>query len=118
MFKLNTGINIYIFKETELIDYDKLSEMASIYRPKILICGASAYSRLIDFERMRKIADSVKAYLLADISHTSGLMAANVIPGPFQYADVVMTTTHKSLRGPRGSLIYYRVGVKSVDQKT
>ena len=92
--------------------------MAAIYRPKILICGASAYSRLIDFERMRKIADSVKAYLLADISHTSGLMAANVIPGPFQYADVVMTTTHKSLRGPRGSLIYYRVGVKSVDQKT
>jgi glycine hydroxymethyltransferase len=70
--------------------------MAKIYRPKLIVCGGSAYSRLIDFQAMRKIADSVKAYLLADVSHTAGLMSAEVIPGPFEHADVVMTTTHKS----------------------
>jgi glycine hydroxymethyltransferase len=103
---------------TGRIDYDKLEELANLFRPRLLIAGASAYSRLYDYERMRKIADSQGAYLLADIAHISGLVAAGVIPSPFEYADVVTTTTHKALRGPRGALIFYRKGVKSKDPKT
>jgi glycine hydroxymethyltransferase len=76
------------------------------------VAGASAYSRLIDFKKFRQVCDSVNAYLLADISHPAGLMAAGVIPGPFAEADVVTTTTHKTLRGTRGALIYYKVGSK------
>ncbi|KAL5585068.1 Cytochrome B translational activator protein cbs2 [Fusarium odoratissimum] len=103
---------------TGYIDYDKLEEMASIYRPKIIVAGASAYSRLIDYQRMREICDKVNAYLLADIAHISGLVAAKVIPGPFAYADIVTTTSHKSLRGPRGALIFYRKGVRRQNPKT
>jgi len=80
------------------------------YRPKILIAGASAYSRNYDYTRMKKIADSVNAYLLSDMAHISGLVAAGVTPSPFDTSDVVTTTTHKSLRGPRGSMIFYRIG--------
>ena len=86
--------------------------MAKLYRPKIIIAGASAYSRLFDYSKFRAICDSVNAYLLADISHPAGLMAAGIIPGPFDHADVVTTTTHKTLRATRGALIYYRVGTK------
>lgn len=103
---------------TGRIDYDKLEELANLFRPRLLIAGASAYSRLIDYDRMRKIADSQGAYLLADIAHISGLVSAGVIPSPFEYADVVTTTTHKALRGPRGALIFYRKGVRSQDPKT
>jgi glycine hydroxymethyltransferase len=78
----------------------------------LIVAGASAYSRLIDFKKFRQVCDSVNAYLLADISHPAGLMAAGVIPGPFAEADVVTTTTHKTLRGTRGALIYYKVGSK------
>jgi glycine hydroxymethyltransferase len=102
---------------TGLIDYDKLRESALLYRPKIIIAGTSAYSRLIDYPRMRSIADEVGAYLLADMAHISGLVAAGVIPSPFEYADVVTTTTHKSLRGPRGAMIFFRKGVRSVNKK-
>ncbi|CAN8071159.1 unnamed protein product [Agarophyton chilense] len=100
-----------------LIDYDKLEESAILFRPKIIIAGASAYSRLYDYPRMRAIADKVGAYLLADIAHISGLVAAGVIPSPFEYADVITTTTHKALRGPRGALIFFRRGVRSVNKK-
>ncbi|KAF5717392.1 serine hydroxymethyltransferase mitochondrial [Fusarium mundagurra] len=103
---------------TGYIDYNKLEEMASIYRPKIIVAGASAYSRLIDYQRMREICDKINAYLLADIAHISGLVAAKVIPGPFAYADIVTTTSHKSLRGPRGALIFYRKGVRRQNPKT
>lgn len=102
---------------TGLIDYDKLRDNALLYRPKIIIAGTSAYARLIDYARMRAIADEVGAYLLADMAHISGLVAAGVIPSPFEYADIVTTTTHKSLRGPRGAMIFFRRGVRSVNKK-
>ncbi|KAB5542405.1 serine hydroxymethyltransferase [Coniochaeta sp. 2T2.1] len=104
--------------ETGIIDYDELQRNAILYRPKILVAGTSAYCRLIDYERMRKIADSVGAYLVVDMAHISGLVATGVIPSPFLWADVVTTTTHKSLRGPRGAMIFFRKGVRSVDPKT
>jgi len=102
---------------TGLIDYDAMARSAELFRPKILIAGASAYSRLYDYERMRQVADSTGAYLLSDMAHISGLVAAGVIPSPFEHSDVVTTTTHKSLRGPRGAMIFYRKGVRSVDAK-
>lgn len=105
-------------ESTGLIDYDKLEELAGIYRPKIIVAGASAYSRQIDYARMSDIAKKVNAYLLADMAHISGLVAAKVLPGPFAHADIVTTTSHKSLRGPRGALIFYRKGVRSVNKKT
>ncbi|EFY93008.1 serine hydroxymethyltransferase precursor [Metarhizium acridum CQMa 102] len=105
-------------ESTGLIDYDKLEELALIYRPKIIVAGASAYSRLIDYKRMREICDKVNAYLLADMAHISGLVAAKVLPGPFPYADIVTTTSHKSLRGPRGALIFFRKGVRRTNPKT
>ncbi|PQE23959.1 putative glycine hydroxymethyltransferase protein [Rutstroemia sp. NJR-2017a WRK4] len=105
-------------EETGIIDYAKLEELATLYRPKLIVAGTSAYSRLIEYQRMREIADKVGAYLLADMAHISGLVAAKVIPTPFEYADVVTTTTHKSLRGPRGAMIFYRKGVRRVNPKT
>ncbi|PGH02894.1 serine hydroxymethyltransferase, cytosolic [Blastomyces parvus] len=104
--------------ETGIIDYETLAKNAKLYRPKCLVAGTSAYCRLIDYKRMREIADSVGAYLIVDMAHISGLIAAGVIPSPFEYADVVTTTTHKSLRGPRGAMIFFRKGVRSVDPKT
>lgn len=104
--------------ETGIIDYDRLEENAMMYRPKVLVAGTSAYCRLIDYARMRQIADKVGAYLVVDMAHISGLIAAGVIPSPFEYADIVTTTTHKSLRGPRGAMIFFRKGVRSTDEKT
>ncbi|KAL1855466.1 Cytochrome B translational activator protein cbs2 [Paecilomyces lecythidis] len=104
-------------ESTGLIDYNKLEELAQLYRPKLIVAGTSAYSRLIDYPRMRQIADSVGAYLLSDMAHISGLVAADVIPSPFSHSDVVTTTTHKSLRGPRGAMIFYRKGVRRTDKK-
>merc|ERR1712000_176731 len=100
-------------ESTGLIDYDRLHENAILYRPKIIVAGTSAYSRLIDYERMREIANSVNAYLLSDMAHISGLVAGDVIPSPFPNSDIVTTTTHKSLRGPRGAMIFFRKGVRS-----
>ena len=91
--------------ETETIDYDKLLETAKACRPKIIIAGASAYPRAIDFAKFREIADAVGAYLMVDMAHIAGLVAAGVHASPIPYADVVTTTTHKTLRGPRGGLI-------------
>jgi glycine hydroxymethyltransferase len=104
--------------DTGIIDYDQLAANAILYRPKVLVAGTSAYCRLIDYARMRKIADSVGAYLVVDMAHISGLIAAGVIPSPFEHADIVTTTTHKSLRGPRGAMIFFRKGVRSTDPKT
>ena len=102
---------------TGLIDYDQMEKSAELFRPKLIVAGASAYSRLIDYERIRKIADSVGAYVMNDMAHISGLVAAQVIPSAFEYSDVVTTTTHKSLRGPRGAMIFYRKGRKGTDKK-
>ena len=95
------GVN----KETGRIDHDELMEMAKECKPKIIVVGASAYPREIDFKAFRKIADEVGAYLLADVAHIAGLIVAGVHPSPFPYADFVTTTTHKTLRGPRGGMI-------------
>ena len=103
---------------TGIIDYEALEANALMYRPKILVAGTSAYCRLIDYERMREIADLCGAYLMVDMAHISGLIAAGVIPSPFEYADIVTTTTHKSLRGPRGAMIFFRKGVRKLDVKT
>lgn len=103
--------------ETEHIDYDQMERSAELFRPKLIVAGASAYSRLIDYERIRKIADKVGAYVMADMAHISGLVAADVIPSCFPWADVVTTTTHKSLRGPRGAMIFYRKGQRGVTKK-
>ena len=94
-----------VSRETETIDYDALAKKAEEVRPKIIIGGASAYPRFIDYKRMREIADSVGAYLMIDIAHVAGLIAAGVHPSPVPYAHVVTTTTHKTLRGPRGAMI-------------
>lgn len=91
--------------ETETIDYDELAKIANETKPKIIVAGASAYSRIIDFERMAKIAHEVGAILMVDIAHIAGLVAAGLHPSPVPYADIVTTTTHKTLRGPRGGLI-------------
>ena len=95
-------------KETERIDYDELERLAKEHKPKLIVGGASAYSRVIDFERMAQIAKSVGAYFMVDMAHIAGLVAAGLHPSPVPYADVVTTTTHKTLRGPRGGLILCR----------
>lgn len=103
---------------TGQIDYDQMAKSAELFRPKLIVAGASAYSRLIDYERIREIADSVGAYVMSDMAHISGLVSAQVIPSCFPHSDVVTTTTHKSLRGPRGAMIFYRKGQKSVNKKS
>merc|ERR1712151_912422 len=104
-------------ESTGLIDYDTLEKNAALFRPKLIVAGASAYARLYDYDRMRKIADGANAWLLADMAHISGLVAAGVVESPFDYADVVTTTTHKSLRGPRGAMIFFRKGQRGTDKK-
>merc|ERR1711976_100691 len=99
---------------TGLIDYDKLEENARLFKPKMIIAGMSCYSRNLDYKRFRQIADENDAYLLADMAHISGLVAAGVTPSPFKYCDIVTTTTHKTLRGPRSGMIFYRKGVRKV----
>ena len=94
-----------VSRETEMIDYDALARQAEEVRPKMITAGASAYPRIIDFKRMREIADAVGAYLFVDMAHISGLVAGGLHPSPFPYADFVTTTTHKSLRGPRAGLV-------------
>ena len=91
--------------ETEMLDYDEIQAIAEECRPKLIVAGASAYARIIDFERMAEIARSVGAYLMVDMAHIAGLVAAGLHPSPIPYADVVTTTTHKTLRGPRGGMI-------------
>ena len=95
----------YGVDEEGFLDYDECERKAKECRPKMIVCGASAYCRIIDFKRMREIADEVGAYLMVDIAHIAGLVATGVHPSPFPYADVVTSTTHKTLRGPRGGLI-------------
>ncbi|XP_054640656.1 serine hydroxymethyltransferase, mitochondrial isoform X2 [Dunckerocampus dactyliophorus] len=102
---------------TGLIDYDQMEMTAKLFRPKLIIAGTSAYARLIDYARIKKLCTDIKAYMLADMAHISGLVAAKAIPSPFEHADLVTSTTHKSLRGARAGLIFFRKGVRSVDKK-
>ncbi len=103
--------------DTETIDYDKMREIALECKPKLIVAGASAYSRIIDFKRCREIADEVGAYLMVDMAHIAGLVAAGLHPSPVPYADVVTTTTHKTLRGPRGGMILCKESLgKQIDK--
>lgn len=106
--KLYNIVPYGVSKETEALDYDALLKLAKECKPKMIVCGASAYPREIDFKKFREIADEVGAYLLADIAHIAGLVVAGVHPSPVPYADFVTTTTHKTLRGPRGGMIISR----------
>ena len=99
--------------ETGLIDYDKLAQNAKLFKPKIIIAGMSCYSRCLDYKRFKEIANENNAYLFSDMAHVAGLVAAGLIPSPFEYSDVVSTTTHKTLRGPRAGVIFFRKGVRS-----
>ena len=104
-------------RKTELLDYDEVERLAMEHKPKMIVCGFSAYSRVLDFARFRKIADKVGAYLMADIAHIAGLIAAGEHPSPVAHADFVTTTTHKTLRGPRGGMIMCREKfAKAVDK--
>lgn len=103
--------------ETGLIDYDELHRNAKLFRPKVIVAGVSCYSRPLDYKRFRAICDDVGAYLMSDMAHISGLVAAGVTPSPFEHSDIVTTTTHKSLRGPRAAVIFYRKGVRSTNAK-
>lgn len=109
--KVNISGKLYDFyhygvdHETGLIDYENVREIAKEVKPKLIICGASAYSRIIDFKKFREIADEVGAYLMADIAHIAGLVATGYHPSPIPYCDIVTTTTHKTLRGPRSGMI-------------
>lgn len=114
------GVN----KETELIDFDEVRSQAKAHKPKIILAGASAYSRQIDFDKFKEIADEVGAYLMVDMAHIAGLVAAQLHPDPVPVADVVTTTTHKTLRGPRGAMILCKIndrldpgGKKNLAQK-
>lgn len=102
--------------KTGLIDYEQLQKTAKLFKPKLIIAGISCYPRHLDYKRFREIADENGAYLMADMAHVSGLVAAGLAPSPFEYCDVVTTTGHKTLRGPRCGVIFYRKGVKSVSK--
>merc|ERR1711933_602341 len=106
-----------VHHETGLIDFDELRKQALLFRPAMILCGASAYPRVIDFKKFRDIADEVCALLMADIAHISGLVATQQHPSPFEHCDVVTTTTHKSLRGPRAGMIFFRYTDKMPDIK-
>ena len=99
------GLEYGLDPETELIDYEAVREIALREKPKMIVAGASAYSRIIDFKKFREIADEIGAYLMVDMAHIAGLVAAGLHPNPIEYADVVTSTTHKTLRGPRGGII-------------
>lgn len=98
-------ISYNVSKDTEIIDYNELEKLAIKEKPKMIIAGASAYSRIIDFKKIREICDKVGAYMFVDMAHIAGLVATNLHPSPFPYSDVVTSTTHKTLRGPRGGII-------------
>ena len=103
--QLYNSISYHVSKETGRVDFDEIKSLALEHRPKLIICGGSAYPRFIEFEDFREVADSVGAYLMADIAHPSGLVATGVHPSPIKYCDVITSTTHKTLRGPRGGII-------------
>ena len=104
-------------KETEVLDYNELKEIANKEKPVIIVSGYTAYPRTIDWKKVREICDSVGAIMMVDMSHIAGLVAGGVYPSPFEYADVVTTTTHKTLRGPRSALIFSRSDERELDKK-
>ena len=103
--KLYNSVSYYVNKDTGRVDFNSVRSTAKEYKPKLIICGGSAYPRHIEFEHFREIADEIGAFLMADIAHPSGLVAASLHPSPMKYCDIITTTTHKTLRGPRGGMI-------------
>ena len=103
--QLYKSITYHVTKDGGRVDFSEVKKLANEYKPKIIICGGSAYPRQIEFSNFREIADSIDAFLWGDIAHPSGLIAGGVHPSPFPFCDVVTSTTHKSLRGPRGGII-------------
>jgi glycine hydroxymethyltransferase len=114
--KLYNAVQYGVDTHTGLIDYDEIERLAVEHRPKMIVAGFSAYSRVLDFARFRAIADRVNAYLLVDMAHVAGLIAAGLYPNPLPFADIVTTTTHKTLRGPRGGLILAKAN-KAIEKK-
>lgn len=104
--KIYKAIQYGLEPKTQLINYQEVEKLAKKYKPKIIVCGTTSYPRAIDFQRFSQIAKKVNAYLMADISHIAGLVLAGLHPNPFKYCDIVTTTTHKTLRGPRGAIIF------------
>jgi glycine hydroxymethyltransferase len=103
--QLYNFVSYHVSKETGRVDFDEVARLAKEHQPKLIICGGSAYPRFIEFEQFKEIADTINAFLMADIAHPSGLVAAGLHPTPIPYCDVVTSTTHKTLRGPRGGII-------------
>jgi len=110
-------VAIPVDAETELIDYAKMREDAVREKPALIVCGFTAYPRIVDFKKIRSIADECGAYMMVDMSHFAGLVAGEAYPTPFAYADVVTTTTHKTLRGPRGAMIFSKVDSREINKK-
>lgn len=115
--KFWTPINFEVDKETEVIDYDVVKKLAQKEKPDIIVAGFTAYPRVVDFKKFREIADSCGALFMVDMSHLAGLVAGKSYPSPFPYADIVTTTTHKTLRGPRGALIFSKKDERGIDKK-
>ncbi len=110
-------IAIPVDTKTELIDYAKMREIAVEEKPALIVCGFTAYPRVVDFKKVREIADACGAFMMVDMSHFAGLVAGEAYPTPFAYADVVTTTTHKTLRGPRGAMIFSKVDAREINKK-
>lgn len=106
-----------VSRDTEMLDFDALRELAKAEMPKIIVAGFTAYPRIIDWKKFRSIADEVSAYLMVDMSHIAGLIAGGAYPTPFEYADIVTTTTHKTLRGPRSAMIFSKVDERELNKK-
>jgi glycine hydroxymethyltransferase len=106
-----------VHPETGLVDFEKLREHAALFKPALIICGGSAYPRDWDYAKFREIADENGALLMCDMAHMSGLIAAGVVNNPFPFCDVVTTTTHKSLRGPRAGMIFFRKDDRGFETK-
>merc|ERR1719195_805395 len=104
--------------KTGLIDYDELEKSAGLFKPRMIIAGISCYSRNLDYKRFREIADRNGSWLMADMAHVAGLVAAGLVPSPFDHCDIVTSTVHKTLRGPRAGIIFCRKGFKCIDNKT
>jgi len=115
--KFWTQVPYGVSKETEVLDYDALMKQAISEKPKMIIAGFTAYPRIVDWKKFREIADASGAYLMVDMSHVAGLVAGGVYPSPFPYADIVTTTTHKTLRGPRGALIFAKKDTRELGKK-
>jgi glycine hydroxymethyltransferase len=115
--KYFTSIQFGVDEKSEKIDYDEVERLALEHSPKLIVAGFTAYPRKVDFKRFRVIADKVGAYLLVDMSHVAGLVAGKAYPSPFPYADIVTTTTHKTLRGPRGAMIFSKINERKLNEK-